>query len=345
MRRIPREGRTAGSICGLLVGFSLSAAACPASGAGGTPPLTFETSIPLGAVSGRLDHLAIDLARRRLYVAELGNNSVGVVDLDTRKVLHTLAGFDEPQGIAYVAATDEVYVANGGDGTLRILKGTDGSAAGRIDLGDDADNVRVDLSQRFVAVGHGRGGLALLDPVRRTKVADIPLHGHPEGFQLSRDGSRAYVNVPGAREIAVVDLANRKSLQSWPIGSLNANFPMALGVTGSPVWVAFRSPSRLVAFDGNSGKATVTLDTCSDSDDLFVDTARHWLYVICGGGQIEVWNVNEPAKPTRISSTPTSDGTRTGLFVPELDRLYVAVRETSSTPAAVLIFKPSSALK
>ncbi|MGH8140414.1 MAG: hypothetical protein ACREVV_19745 [Steroidobacteraceae bacterium] len=44
-------------------------------------PLILTSKIPLGAVHGRIDHLAVDLKRERLYVAELGNDSVAVVDL------------------------------------------------------------------------------------------------------------------------------------------------------------------------------------------------------------------------------------------------------------------------
>jgi hypothetical protein len=44
-------------------------------------PLTIEAKIPLGDVKGRIDHLAIDHARQRLFVAELGNNSLSIVDL------------------------------------------------------------------------------------------------------------------------------------------------------------------------------------------------------------------------------------------------------------------------
>lgn len=339
----PAQGawRTAGTVCGLVLGITWITGESARLHAEETAALTFEASIPLGAIRGRIDHLAIDLARRRLYVAELGNDSVGVIDLDTRKLLRTQSGFDEPQGIAYVPATDEIYVANGGDGSVHILKGVDGSPAGRVELGDDADNVRVERSQRFVAVGHGRGSLALLDPVRRRKMDDIPLHGHPESFQLSSDGTRAFVNVPGAREIAVLDVANRKPLESWPTGNLAANFPLVLGEVEKSVWVAFRSPAKLASFDAATGKATVTLDTRSDSDDVFVDSARHRLYVICGGGRIESWDVRDPAKPARISSSTIPVGARTGLFVPELDRLYVAVRAASGVPAAVWIFKPS----
>jgi hypothetical protein len=51
-----------------------------------SPPLTLQTKIPLGDVRGRIDHLAIDHARQRLFVAEFGNNSLGVVDLKTQKI-------------------------------------------------------------------------------------------------------------------------------------------------------------------------------------------------------------------------------------------------------------------
>ena len=52
------------------------------------PALTLEAKVPLGDVSGRIDHMAIDPKRQRLFVAELGNNTVGVVDLKERKVIH-----------------------------------------------------------------------------------------------------------------------------------------------------------------------------------------------------------------------------------------------------------------
>jgi hypothetical protein len=55
-------------------------------------PLILEAKIPLGQVSGRIDHLGIDVKRRRLLVAELGNNSLGVVDLAAGKVLSSIAG-------------------------------------------------------------------------------------------------------------------------------------------------------------------------------------------------------------------------------------------------------------
>jgi DNA-binding beta-propeller fold protein YncE len=178
-------------------------------------PLILEAKIPLGQVSGRIDHLGIDLTRQRLFVAELGNNSLGVVDLAAGKVLRRIAGLSEPQGVAYVASSDSVFVANAGDGLVRVLRGGDLAPIGRIELGDDADNVRVDTARKRVLVGYGKGALAVIDPVSLSKTADIRLKAHPDGFQIDETGTQVFVNTPDAREIVVVDLVTG-STQSLP---------------------------------------------------------------------------------------------------------------------------------
>jgi DNA-binding beta-propeller fold protein YncE len=96
-------------------------------------PLELEAKIPLGPVSGRIDHLAIDLKRQRLSVAELGNNSIGVIDVANRKLISTMRGFQEPQGIGYEPSTDTLYMANAGDGSVRVLRADDFTLLGRID--------------------------------------------------------------------------------------------------------------------------------------------------------------------------------------------------------------------
>jgi hypothetical protein len=155
--------------------------------------LELETKIPLGAVRGRIDHLAIDLARHRLFVAELGNGSLGVVDLGQGKLLQRIDGLAEPQGVAYLPATDTVYLASGGDGSLRRFGGDDLAPLGVTELGDDADNVRVDARAGRVIVGYGDGALALVDAASGARTGEIALEGHPEAFQVEAGGSRVFV--------------------------------------------------------------------------------------------------------------------------------------------------------
>src|SRR5215211_1409251 len=118
-------------------------------------PLQVETKIDLGAIKGRIDHLAVDLPRRRLFVAELGNDTIGILDLGAREKRGSITGLHEPQGVAYQASSDTLFVASGGDGTLRFYRGTDHSPVATLKLGVDADNVRIDARTGQVVVGYG----------------------------------------------------------------------------------------------------------------------------------------------------------------------------------------------
>src|SRR5215467_9575951 len=214
-------------------------------------PLLLERKIPLGEVRGRIDHLAVDLKRNRLFVAELENDTVAVVDLDGSKVLEVLSGLSNPQGLGYHAPTDALYVANGGDGTLAIFRGDDYRVTVRMPLGEDADNVRVDAVGGQVIVAYS-GGLTVVDPASRSKLADIDLKTHPEGFQLDRNSNRIFLNDPANQAIVVVDRVAGKELARWPAGN-GTNFPMALNDKAGHVIVAFRKPARLAAFSKSDG--------------------------------------------------------------------------------------------
>lgn len=87
------------------------------------------------------------------------------------------------------------------------------------------------------------------------------------------------------------------------------------------------------------GRAISIVDTCEDVDDVSVDAKRKRAYVSCGQGYVDVFEASGTTYQ-RISRVPTAAGARTSLFAPELDRLIVAVRESSAGPAAVWIFKP-----
>jgi YVTN family beta-propeller protein len=299
--------------------------------------LQLETKIPLGAVTGRIDHMAIDLARHRLFVAELGNDSVGVVDLDTQKVIHRISGLKEPQGVAYVSKNDLLYVANGGDGSVRFFAGPNYSPAGRIDLGADADNIRVDMGANRLLVGYGSGAIAVIDLKDNGKIFSFALKAHPESFQLDTSSRQIFVNLPNARSIAVLNESTGTEGAVWPVRH-GGNFPMALDPERHRVLVAFRNPAKLAAFDWQIGGLVSEVDICGDADDVFLDPRRNRVYVTCGARFIDILSTDDTnySRQARIS---TVSGARTGLFVPEMDRLLLAVRSHIKEPAAIWVYR------
>jgi hypothetical protein len=300
--------------------------------------LQLESRIALGNVAGRIDHLAFDAAGGRLFIAELGNNTVGVVSLEKRAVVYRITGLSEPQGVAFLDSEKTLYVANGGDGVVHLYRGDDFAGSGRIALGSDADNIRFDPTDRRLMVGYGGGALAVIDPGTHKVVATYPLKAHPESFQIDAARNRIFANLPDAHAIAVLERSSGKLLAQWPQAHA-ANFPMAVDPVQPRLFAAFRKPARVVALGVEDGKTLADVAVCGDADDVFYDAKRQRLYVVCGEGFVDVFDANGMLQ--RLGRVPTSEGARTGLFLPALDRLVVAARAHGKEPATLWVFAPA----
>jgi DNA-binding beta-propeller fold protein YncE len=310
----------------LLLGEAACASGVPTVAAqDSSSPLKLEGDFSLPGVKGRIDHLAVDLAGKRLFVAEVENGSAEVIDLVSGKSLARIGGLHEPQGIAWLSATNEFLVA-AGDGTVHFFSGQDYRETAAIDLGSDADDVRVDPRNGNAVVGYGNGGLAVIDPATHRVVSRVTFKGHPEGFALA--GGKAWVNDPDDGAVLSLDLDGGKVLARWPTGLHRLNFPIALSADGREVTIAYRLPAALARIDAPDGTTRAVHDTCGDADDLFIAGAV--TLVVCGSGQVELVEGDKPK--TRVE---TRGGARTGLYVPELNSLFVALPARGGKSAAI----------
>jgi DNA-binding beta-propeller fold protein YncE len=304
-----------------------------------TAPLKLTKTIALPGVEGRIDHLAFDAAGERLFVCALGNNTVEVLDLRKRERAHSITGLGVPQGVGYVQEVNRLFVANDKGGICKIYDGKSFQAVGELRFEDDADNVRYDETSQKIYVGFGSGGIAVVNAADGKQVGSIKLSAHPEAFQLEKKGSRIFVNVPNSRHVAVVDRDKGEVVARWTTDLAFANFPMALDEADHRLFVGCRLPSRLVVLNTDSGDVVAKMNISGDCDDLFYDTKRHRVYAICGAGKIDVIDQIDP-NSYRVSTTiGTADGARTGIFVSELDVLFVAVPHRSSQQAEVRCYQ------
>lgn len=302
-------------------------------------PAEPSQTIAMPGVEGRIDHLAVDVKGQRLFVAALGNNTVEVIDLAGGKRVHSISGLREPQGIAYISRSNRIVVACGGDGSCRVFDGQTYRQTAVIDCKSDADNVRCDATAGRLYVGCGNGALAVIDLERGSQIASIPLPGHPESFQLEANGKRVFVNVPAARQIAVIDREKQAVVASWPVDKAEANFPMALDETHHRLLVGCRKPARLLAIDTETGKRVAFLSCVADTDDLFYDTKLKQVYLSGGGGSISVIAQMDADRYRSVDTIPTATGARTSLFVPAASSLYLAVPHLGSQEAKIWVYK------
>ena len=296
-------------------------------------------TIPLPAVEGRFDHFGVDVQGQRLFVSALGNNTLEVIDLRHGKRLTSIMGLREPQGVFFVPNENKLFVANGEDGTCRVFDGSSYKLLATVNFANDADNVRYDARQKLIYVGYGTGALGILAATTGQKIGEISLRAHPESFQLEGSGQRIFVNMPDANHtIAVVDRTKRSVITTWPVEA-QANFPMALDEIDHRLFVVTRKPPTLVVLDTESGKQVASYPAVGDADDVFYDAVRKRVYISGGEGFLDVFTQSNPDHYQPAGRIPTASGARTSLFVPDLNRLYLAVPHRGNQKAEIRVYE------
>ncbi|PYI85184.1 MAG: hypothetical protein DMF09_05940 [Verrucomicrobia bacterium] len=301
--------------------------------------LKLKQTIPLPGVEGRIDHFALDPSGERLFVCALGNNTVEVLDLRKGERIHSITGLGAPQGIVYIPELDRLFVANDKGGICKIYDAKSFQTVGELNFKDDADNVRYDDATKKIYVGFGSGGIAAVNAPDGKQIGSIKLSAHPEAFELEKNGKRIFVNVPNARQVAVIDRDKGEIVATWKTDLAFGNFPMALDETNHRLFVGCRLPAKLVVLNTESGDVVTKTDISGDPDDVFYDNKRHRIYAICGAGKIDVIEQTDPNTYKASAKIDTASGARTGLFVPEQDVLFVGVPHNGAQQAEIRAYQ------
>ena len=308
-----------------LVASCVVALVCAISSTAVEPSsLKFVETIPLKGPEGRLDHLALDAKNARLFVANMANSSLDIVDLKAGKLVKQIPDQKKIQGIAYVPDLDRIFVGNGEDGVCNVFDGKDYKILKAIKL-LDADNVRYDSRTNRIYVAHAENALAVIDPKSYEVKADIKLPASPESFLLDSANGRLYLNTPSPGQVVVIDMEKNKIIETFPLKLAGDSFPLAMDRANHRLFVGCRKKPKVVVLDSQSGKEITSVDIPGDLDDLFFDAKRKKIYASCGEGFLTVIKQLDEDRYEVQEKIPTTKLARTSLFDPETGRLYLVM--------------------
>jgi DNA-binding beta-propeller fold protein YncE len=317
----------------LLLGGAFAAATEPAT-------LELLQTIPLKGAPGRLDHLAIDSKNARLFVANLSNNSLDIVDLKAGKLLKQISDQKKIQGIAYAPDLDRIYVGNGVGGECNVFDGRDYKLLKSIKL-PGADNVRYLASRRLVYVGHAEKALSAIDAQTYQVKAEIRLPGRPEGFQLDTKRPRLYLNTVDPTRLVVVDTEKNEVLHRYPLTLADRAYPMAVDEANHRLFLGCRNKPSIVVVDSETGKEVTSVAIPEDIDDLFYDAKNKQLYASCGAGALAVVRQRDADHYETRETIPTVPKARTCFFDPAGGRLYLIVpRQEKEEGPTIRVYQP-----
>jgi DNA-binding beta-propeller fold protein YncE len=142
---------------------------------------------------------------------------------------------------------------------------------------------------------------------------------------LEPQTARMFINITDHNEIAVVDRSKLSVIGHWSLENAGENSPMVLDAANHRLFVVCRKPARLVVFDTLTGKQLESMDTAGRSDGMAFDSVTKRIYVPGGEGYVAVYEQKDGDHYQLVAKVPSAVGAKTCLFVPELNRLYVAV--------------------
>lgn len=306
--------------------------------------------VPQGPYS---DHLAIDLTGHRIFATPQAAKAVDVLDLETGKVLKSISGFGNPHSVFYAEDLQRLFVADGGDGSLKVFDSKDYHLVKRIPLLEDADGMTYDPRTKILYVNNGGEGagkdyslISVVDTISLDVKGEIRIDADKlEATLIDPDVPRMFANLPGKDQIAVIDLKSRKVVTTWSVAPGKSNMALAYDSVLHRLYVGCRDTEvrgQIVVLDATSGKRIVSLPIGGWTDQIEWDAARKRLYTSCGTGQVFTYELEAGGTYRELPTVDTAILAKTSLFVPSLDRYYVSAPHLASFNARVMIFAPAT---
>ena len=307
-------------------------------------------TVPMPHVKGRIDHMDVDVERKRLFVAGLENGSVEIIDLQAGKWLKSIPGLKKPQGIAYVPSLNKIFVASGDDEMLRVFRGGTRELLDAIKLDLGPNRIAYDPRTEILYVGYGGkdaskdyGEVGIIDARTDKHLGDVKVEAHTAELLLDESGKTLFVFIPGASKVQVVDTTKREVVSTWPV-SAERDGDGALDEQNHRLMIGTRSPPQMIVMDSRTGKEVANLPTVEGMDGVYFDATHKMVYVSGGRGYdvgyIFAYQQKDADHYELVGKIPTKPGAGTSFWSPELNRYYVAAPAHDNEEAAILVFEP-----
>jgi hypothetical protein len=325
--------------------------------------LRLVQTIPLPRVTGRLDHMGVDLEKKRLFVAAVGNNSLEVVDLTGGKVIKSLAGFKDTQDALFLGGDFNKLYVSSLDGHVRVFQGESFWLVQDFKIEPDANRLFYDPATNLIYFGYGGenagfdayGRLGVLQPkagagydqLVADMIAPTARPGHLAQIAMDDKGILLVCD-SRADLIYQFDTRKRELIKSWPAKGDGAG-DMALDPIHHRLFVGTRTPPEMTVYDSVSGKEVQSLPAPETMDGVHYDANLKRIYMTGGrwygtpeasAGWVYVYQQKDPDHYDLISKIESRPGSGTSLLVPEFNRLYVASQAIDEQEAAILVFEP-----
>lgn len=317
-------------------------------------PLKPVAVIDLPGPSGkRFDYLMIDDDDRWLLSAHLGAGFLYIIDLDTNRVVRTIANLPGIEGIAYVPETRKIYTSDWHENAIGVIDLQTMKVINRLPTESKPDGIAYAPPFHKLYVSDERGTIGLLQfPGHRSgaeAVVDLrsdsvvkTLHFDSETGVPQYDpiAGRVYVNLQDLNAVAVIDPADDRVVGEYPVEDCEGNHGMALDAMHRRAFLSCEGNDMLTVFDLDGHRAIAHLPMAAGADVVAFDAGLGRIYVACSSGFISVFQEDDPDHFRKLEDYPVEPAIHSLAVDLRTHRLYAPEeREQGRTVARLRIFE------
>jgi len=256
-----------------------------------TPRLLALLAVAAGALATAPTPRAAPLA----YVPNQKSGSISVIDTASDAVVRTLTAAgtlgDRLQALEVDARSGTLFVVDAGRQQLVALDPATDRVRGTVDIGPDAEGVRLSPDGRTLAVcAEGQHRVLLVDATTLALDARIEVRGrNPEHCEFSPDGAFLVTSNEGSDDLDVIELATRAS--TGTIATAGHPRGAAFLPRSGLLFVAQETANGVDMVDFGARRKLVTIATAERAAGVTAAPDGKRVYVANGSGSVSVIDV------------------------------------------------------
>lgn len=212
--------------------------------------------------------VSVNPAGTRVYVTNVGSNTVSVIDTATNQTVpvydpsyqNLVSGIGvglNPWGVAVNPAGSRVYVANSGSDSVSVIDAVSNTAINTVAVGSVPYGVAVNPQDSTVYVGNYRGNsVSVIDAMSNIVIKSVPVGDAPYGIAVNPQGSQVYVANSGSGSVSVIDAISNIVIKNVAIG--NSPHGVVVNPQGTQVYVVDVDDRTVSVIDVTSNLFKVT---------------------------------------------------------------------------------------
>ena len=269
--------------------------------------------------------IAMDVESRRAFVANYGDGSVSVLNLETSSAVRKIKVGKNPQNVAVDSASGVLLVGCDGSHKVQIYDLHNYRLIGSINTGDGPIRLAIDSSNKVAyAVAQGQSTMQVISLTTHKVVRTIPVPANPRVIALDQKDQIAYVGHWASSTVSIIDLTTGYLVTDIRVGRnpnsivIAAEARLAL-VASHGVTHGTRGSVSVIDLDSRSLRRTIKADP--EPSRIVLDESAGVAYLTClSAGKVNVIDLTSLEVVDRLNTSPRPTG---ALVDPVGGRLYV----------------------